>query len=240
MFLKKTPHLHLLISTMVLLTPLRVQADLDMLPGELQSSQQKEETPEKKPNPPPKKDAPKPPAAKKPTSSKPSTPPPSALPAQKEAVTLAKPKPSPTTPSPTVTLPYGSSFLKVWAETVRGYGKKGQFSLKGNVRLEYEGFKIHCSEAEVEFHPQTWDVRLIRARGPVTLTGKDPKSHKEVEGRALEMIYEQRQDQLTLRGDVKLRRGGERIQGRELIYNLTTGTVESKEVSGMVLPHKSP
>lgn len=225
----------LLLISALLQASSKAWADLDMIPGELLPQPQGPATPEQNPTPPakPTHSQPSPPQNRPPALPEP--PPPAS-----QSTTPNSPTPASSTAAPQVTLPYAGSLLKVWAQSVQGYGKQGHFSLKGEVRLEYRGFKIRCSEAKVVFHPQSWSVERINAYGPVHLEGLDPQSQQSVKGRAQEMIYNRQRNQLAFLGGVSLTRGVEQIQGARLIYHLGSGVMESQEVSGVMLPATKP
>lgn len=147
--------------------------------------------------------------------------------------------PAPSSP-PKVVWPNDKDVLKIWAKRVKGLRDQGHFSLIGEVRLEYQGFVMICTEAAIKMDPRSWSIDHVHATGPIVVTGKDPKTGRPINGQSKQLIYNRSSGEIVLRGQVKLTRGVEHINSSELSYNLSSGIINSSSASGILLPQQPP
>ncbi len=117
------------------------------------------------------------------------------------------------------------------ARTIEANEKTGVTVYRGNVSFEQGGLSIHAER--VEIHAPQHEAELIVA------TGKPVKLRQRREGQADEFLAEADrlefrvgQQELTMRGNVKLRRGKDIFTSATLHYDLSKNTLNAEGGDG--------
>jgi lipopolysaccharide transport protein LptA len=125
------------------------------------------------------------------------------------------------------------------SDDVSGIRDKGVIELHRNVEVNQGDFSLNANQAKVFFNQQSDEVETIVASGNIKINKVDPQTGHKVRAYGKEVVFNQKDQTVTLSGDAKLHRGKDIVRGQRIIYNLTTGWIKAEQVAGVVQPQSN-
>ncbi len=135
--------------------------------------------------------------------------------------------------------------IAVRSQTFHVHGTKGQPSdevFSGDVTLRQGDITIHAARAQMRLTP-SGNLQRARAWGTPARFLQKPGKGPETTGVAREIIYEAPHNTYLLIGGATLNRGTEHVKAHQIIYDVTTATVNASQKPGgkrvyIVIPAK--
>jgi lipopolysaccharide transport protein LptA len=98
--------------------------------------------------------------------------------------------------------------------------------------------RLESKKAKVYFKQKTSEITKVVAVGDVRLQKHDPSLNKTVRAQGDEATFYNLEQRVIVRGNARLWRGPDLMRGRQINYDLKTGTVTIEQVEGVVQPGK--
>ena len=126
----------------------------------------------------------------------------------------------------------------VYFESVglEGMRSQGLIKLLEKVIVTQGDMRLEADRATVHFDKKTEEVSKVVATGNVKLLRTDPETRQKVRAESNEVLFDNLERKLTLKGNAKLWRGGDLVRGKQIVYELDTGWIKADRVEGIVQP----
>lgn len=122
------------------------------------------------------------------------------------------------------------------SDNLTGIRRDGMVELIENVVVTQSDLRLESNKAKIFFDEASKEVKNLFAFGNVKITKKDEVSGKPIKAFGESAEYDNEKQIMTLRGDAKLYKGDDVINGNVIYYNLKTGWIKAEQVKGVVNP----
>lgn len=96
--------------------------------------------------------------------------------------------------------------------------------------------RIEADKAAVHFDQKTEEVSRVVATGNVKIFRVDPDTQQKVRAESNEVLFDNMQRKVTLKGNARLWRGPDLVRGKQITYELDSGWIKADRVEGIVQP----
>lgn len=146
------------------------------------------------------------------------------------------PGPSPTKKTHPKQKQTPSSPVRFSSKGMRASRKDGKVFLEEDVIVTQDDMRMESNEAIIFLDGMTDKVIGVKAVGKVKFFKTDPETQQPIKAEAHEAYFDNAEQRVTLRGEPKLWRGGNKMVGRTIKYDLKTGWARADNVGGVVEP----
>lgn len=122
------------------------------------------------------------------------------------------------------------------SDNLTGVRHDGVVELIENVVVTQADLRLEANKAKIFFEEKSKEVKNLFAFGNVKITKKDEVSGKPIKAFGDTAEFDNEKQIMTLRGDAKLYKGDDVINGNVIFYNLKTGWIKAEQVKGVVNP----
>ncbi len=123
--------------------------------------------------------------------------------------------------------------VKFKAESMFGNKNDGQVTLKGNVKIYQEDMVITTDEAIVDQNTKEGVLRTITAKGNVLVQKNEESTGKKMTASSHTAVYIAKDKILTFKGNARITRGADVMNGTIIYYNTATGMIKAEKVDGV-------
>ena len=123
--------------------------------------------------------------------------------------------------------------VKFKAEAMFGNKYEGQVTLKGNVKIYQEDMIITTDEAIVDQNTKEGILRTITAKGNVVVQKNEESTGKKMTASSQVAVYVAKDKMLTFKGNARITRGADVMNGTIIYYNTATGMIKAEKVDGV-------
>lgn len=123
--------------------------------------------------------------------------------------------------------------VKFRAESMFGNKNDGQVTLKGNVKIYQEDMVITTDEAIVDQNTKEGVLRTITAKGNVLVQKNEESTGKKMTASSHTAVYIAKDKMLTFKGNARITRGTDVMNGTIIYYNTATGMIKAEKVDGV-------
>lgn len=117
---------------------------------------------------------------------------------------------------------------------LKGNRDKGYFELVKEVKVKQGDLDLFADAARVTLEENSDEIAQIVADGNVKVTKVDPQTGAMMRGVAETAIYYRLANRIEFKGQAKITRGSEILEGDSISYNLLTGDFEIMRPKGVL------
>ncbi len=121
-------------------------------------------------------------------------------------------------------------------ESLFGSKTAGKIQIEKNVKVEQGDLSLKADMAEIFFLRNEDSVDKVAAKGNVLMDKTDIKTGKLIKASGNYAEYDAKKEVVLIKGEARLERGADLIQGTYIRYDLKTGGIEAGKVAGVVAP----
>ncbi len=125
-------------------------------------------------------------------------------------------------------------------EVLFGSKQLGKVSIEQKVNVNQGDLSLRADKADIFFLDSQEGVDKVNALGNVNIDKIDVKTKELIRASGSFAQYDAKAETILIKGDAKgdakLQRGDDLIQGNYILYNMKTGGIEAGKVAGVVSP----
>lgn len=119
---------------------------------------------------------------------------------------------------------------------LQGSRDQGTIQLMEEVIVTQDDLRMESDKATVHFTQGSNEVQRVVASGNVKMFKTDPDTGKKIRAEANEVLFQNIERKLILKGNARLWRGEDLVRGKQITYEMNTGWVRADRVEGVVQP----
>jgi lipopolysaccharide transport protein LptA len=121
-------------------------------------------------------------------------------------------------------------------EDLSGLKEKGIVEFHKNVEVTQGDLFMQSDFAEIHFNPLTNEVEKVIAKGKVKIRKETTETGESAQATSNFAEFDVKEQNLILKDNAELIKGGDVLKGNLINYNLKTGWVNVTKVKGLVKP----